>query len=100
MTPRRESVLERRAAAWARARGVVVSKLTDPVGIVDHVFWIPGCPLLVEFKRVGGRTDKGREKLQRWYRRKLVGDGYVVGVAKTWAEFTRLRKRAEERGRG
>lgn len=90
---RRESALERWAVARARNRGWTVSKVTDPTGFPDHVFWVPGGrPLIVEFKDVKGKTDPGREELQMYYRRKLKRDGYrtaVVSAKDGWLEIER-----------
>ena len=70
---RREASLERWCVRWARARGVVVSKLTDPTGIPDHVFWMPGGrPVLIEFKAVGLEPTQ----LQEYYLTEFVGNGY------------------------
>ncbi len=96
--PRRrsnEAGLERWAVARARNRRWVVSKVTDPTGFPDHVFWVPGGrPLIVEFKDEYGRTEPGRERLQRYYRRKLSGHGYLVEVVTTKAEFLEAERRA------
>lgn len=91
---RRESVVERWCVRWARARGWVVSKLTDPTGIPDHVFWAPGGrPLIVEFKDPNGRTSKGREALQAYYRRLLGKHQYLVFVFTTKEEFLNQAER-------
>lgn len=82
----RESALESWCCRWARARGIVVSKLTDPTGVCDRVFWLPGGrPWLVEFK--DGPTAPGRAALQGWYREKLARDGYEVDVVSTKERF-------------
>jgi hypothetical protein len=88
---KRESSLERWACRWARSRKIVVSKLTDPTGIVDHVFWLPGgAPLLVEFKRPRGKTEPGRARLQAYYRRKLARQGYKTAKVDTKEQFLEL----------
>ena len=88
MRRKKESELERWAARWARARRITVSKLTDPTGILDHVFWLTGGrPLLVEFKDPNGTTAPGREKLQQYYRRKLSKQGYSVAKVDTKEQF-------------
>ena len=87
---RRESKVERNCVATARAHGCVVSKLTDPTGIMDHVFWVPltlGGPFLLEFKDPNGKTDKNREALQAYYRKALGNDGYSTGIVTTEHEF-------------
>jgi len=74
--------------ARQRSKGWVVSKLTDPTGIMDHVFWVPGGkPWLVEFKDPKGHTALGRAKLQAYYREKLSADGYATSVITTRQEF-------------
>lgn len=90
-----EAGLERWAVAKARNRRWVVSKVTDPTGFPDHVFWVPGGrPLIVEFKDEYGRTEPGRERLQRYHREKLVKDGYLVEVITTKAGFLEAVRRA------
>ena len=87
---RRESELEHWACRWARSRGIVASKLTDPTGIMDHVFWLPGgSPLLVEFKRSRAATDPARARLQAYYRKKLARQGYRTARVETKEEFLR-----------
>ena len=72
---RREASLERWCVRWAKARGMVVSKLTDPTGIMDHVFWVPGGrPVLVEFKAEGLKSTA----LQGYYLTEFVGNGYTA----------------------
>jgi hypothetical protein len=90
---RRESKVERLACSMARAWLLVVSKLRDPTGIMDHVFWVPGGrPLLVEFKDPEGKTAKGRAKLQAFYRKTLSEQGYRTAVITTLEEFSALMK--------
>ncbi len=80
----RESKLERECVAWARAQGWVVCKLTNPTGIPDRLFLVPGgVPWIVEFKDNKGKTAKGRAKLQAYYREKLQDDGYCTAVITT-----------------
>ena len=91
---RRESALESWAVAWALARRITASKLKDPVGIMDHVFWLPGGrPLLVEFKDPNERTDPAREELQTWYQRKFRRLGYVAVKVDTKEEFIEVMKK-------
>jgi hypothetical protein len=75
---RREAALERWCVRWARARGVVVSKLTDPTGIPDRVFWVPGGrPILIEFKA----PSCAPTELQMYYLKKFTLNGYrAVGI--------------------
>lgn len=88
MKRRRESALERWAVRLARYQGVPVSKLTDPTGIMDHVFWVPGGrPLLVEFKDPNGVTAPGRAKLQTYYRKLFKRLGYTVVLVETKEQF-------------
>lgn len=90
---RRESTLERWCVAWARARGVVVSKVTDPVGFMDRAFWLPGGrPLLIEFKDPKGRTAPGRKKLQDHYQDKLRLDGYACAYVDGKEQFLDLMR--------
>ncbi len=89
---RRESALESRAVKWARARGVVVGKLTECAGIPDRIFFIPGGrPLVAEFKARGKRP----EPAQDFYLRKLLDEGYDVGWCDIWEGFLEAMK---ERG--
>lgn len=93
MNARRESKLERWCRRWARERRIVVSKLTDPTGIQDTVFWLPGGrPLLAEFKDPNGTTEPGRERLQAYYRRKLTQQGYSTAKVTTKEQFLELVK--------
>ena len=94
----RESKLERWAVARARNKGWVVSKVTDPTGFPDRVFWVPGGrPLIVEFKDVRGNTSKGRAELQAYYRGKLQDDGYQTAVVSTKEEWFDLERVAVNR---
>jgi hypothetical protein len=86
VTKRRESTLAARCRSYARCRGIVSSKLEDPTGIMDTVFWRKsGRPLLVEFK--DGSTEPNREKLQKYYRRKFAKFGYQVAKIETIEQF-------------
>jgi hypothetical protein len=81
----------------ARAKGWVVSKVKDPTGFPDHVFWVPGgAALIVEFKDPKGRTAKGRAELQATYRKKLALDGYEVHVVDTKEKWLALERRYED----
>lgn len=85
---RRESALESWCRSWVRVRGIVVSKLTDPTGIQDSVFWIPGGrPVIVEFKDPLGKTAKGREELQTEYQKIFKKHGYVTAKITTRKDF-------------
>jgi hypothetical protein len=83
---RRESVLEARCAKWARAKKLVVAKMTGCAGIPDKVFFVPGGrPFLPEFKRLNVRpADEG---LQTWYAKRLRQLGYDTAVVDTWEYF-------------
>ena len=91
---RREAALESWCVAWARAHGVITSKLKDPVGIADHVFWMPGgAPWLVEFK--DPQTDlldphEGVHDNQWYYLIVLRVMGYRTAVVTTKEGFLRL----------
>lgn len=68
-----ESSTERWCVRWARERKIMVSKLTDPTGIMDHAFWLPrGKVVLIEFKRLGLKPTP----LQQYYLDKLAASGY------------------------
>lgn len=91
-TPR-ESKLERDAVAWARARRIVVAKLTQVAGIPDRIFFVPGGrPLVVEFKKQKGWTAKGRAELQAYYLTKLRAEKYRVVKLDTMDEFLDVMK--------
>jgi hypothetical protein len=91
---RHESSLEQWAVAWARARGIVVSKQTDPTGIMDHCFWVPGGqPWLIEFKDAGVNLlndSEGIHLLQWYYLIAMRADGYRTAVVTTKEGFLRL----------
>lgn len=81
---RRESALESWAVKYARARGVVVAKLTQLDGVPDRIFFIPGGrPLIIEFKACGEKPGE----LQQWYLKKLADDGYRVAWCDTKEKF-------------
>lgn len=83
---RRESALETRAVAWARARGVQVGKLTECVGLPDRIFFTPrakGGPLIIEFKRRGEEPEPAQE----WHLAEMGRKGYIIGWCDTWEGF-------------
>ena len=87
---RRESALESWCVKWARARGVVVAKLTECAGIPDRVFFVPGGrPLIVEFKAVGLKP----EELQSWYLRMLFNNCYIAVHIDSKEAFMKLMNR-------
>ena len=94
---KRESALESRAVKWARARRIVVAKLTECAGVPDRIFFLPewrtrrGRPLIIEFKRRGEKP----EELQEWYLAKLLEDGFDVGWVDDFDAFIAAMK---ERG--
>jgi len=94
---RRESTLERWCASWARTHGMVVSKVTDPTGIADHIFWTPdGAPWLVEFKDASvdlNDPKAGVHPLQWYYLITMRHDGYRTAVVTTKEGFLWLMKR-------
>lgn len=86
---RTESSLEARCVKWARMRGVLVSKLTDPTGAPDRAFWVPGGKaLLVEFKDPRGAPAS----LQSFYQEAFRSAGYSVTVVRTQTHFRDLMK--------
>jgi hypothetical protein len=91
---RREAALESWCVAWARARGIVTSRLKDPVGIPDHCFWPPGgVPWLVEFKDPQADLldpHEGIHDNQWWYLIVLRAAGYRTAVVTTKEGFLRL----------
>ena len=93
-TKRRESALERWCVAEARSRGIVVSKVTDPTGITDHCFWLPGGrPWLIEFKDSTvdlANPKEGVHLLQWYYLIVLAAEGYRTAVVTTRAGFMKL----------
>ena len=94
LSKRRESSLEGWCCAWARARGMVVSKLKDPVGIPDHIFWSPGgAPWLIEFKDDSVDLADPREgvHLNQWYYLiALRAVGYHTAIVTRKEGFLRL----------
>lgn len=90
---RLESPLEAWCVKWARAREIIVAKLTQVDGIPDRVFFLPGGrPLVVEFK---GRKKRGKglqEKTQPWYVAKLRQDGYEAHCCDTKEQFLGLMR--------
>ena len=90
---RRESALERWAARWARGRGVLTSKLTDPTGVPDRVFWAEGGrPWLIEFKDPGGAVSGLQEYYVAWFHDR----GYRVAVIESKAHFLELMGEARD----
>ena len=91
---RREGRLEAWCVGWARSRGIVASKLTDPAGIPDHVFWSPGGrPTVVEFKDASVDLTDPREgvHLNQWYHLVLLAAlGYRTAIVTTREGFRRL----------
>lgn len=72
---------------WARARGLVVAKLTEIDGIPDRIFFMPkGRPLVIEFKA----KDEVPEALQSWYLKTLKAAGYRVAYCDTKEKFLDL----------
>lgn len=75
-----ESTLERQACLWiSQELGVINSKFntTSDTGYPDRIFWVPGGkPVLIEFKRPGGKVSP-KQKYQIDRLRKL---GYRVEV--------------------
>jgi hypothetical protein len=93
---RRESPLEARARAWARARGIVNAKLTGLDGIQDAIFFPPGGrPVIGEFKAKGVGSRSLQEATQPWYAAKLAHEGYDVHVWDTWEKFYETMGRYE-----
>ena len=71
--PSKEAPIERWCCQWARAHGIITSKLRDPTGIPDHLFWVPGgAPVVIEFKRPGKKPTP----LQTHYLVQLLELGY------------------------
>ena len=91
---RRESALEQWCVAEARRRGIIVSKITDPTGIMDHCFWFPGgSPWLIEFK--DSTVDllnpkEGVHDNQWYYLIALAADGYRTAIVTTKEGFMKL----------
>lgn len=84
---RRESALEAPSVKWARARGIVVAKMTEVSGIPDRVFFVPGGkPLVIEFK--AELEEPG--KLQNWYLTTIKEAGYRVAYCDTKEKFMDL----------
>ena len=75
-----ESVLEYEACFWiSQELGVINTKFntTSDTGYPDRIFWVPGGkPVLIEFKRPGGKVSP-KQKYQIDRLRKL---GYRVEV--------------------
>ena len=94
LTRRRESALESWCVAWAKAHGIITSKLKDPVGIPDHVFWVDGgSPWVVEFKDPQADLLNPREGIhdnQWYYLIVLRSMGYKTAVVTMHEGFLRL----------
>jgi hypothetical protein len=87
---RRESPLESNACSWARARGVLVAKLTELNGVPDRIFFPPGGkPIIIEFKA----EEEAPEELQSWYLKTLKKMGYRVAYCDTKEKFLWLMKK-------
>lgn len=90
---RRESTLEAWAVKWARARDIVVAKLTGCDGVPDRIFFVPGgAPVVGEFKAEGKRGRKLQELTQPWYLAKLQADGYKAYCWDTKEKFLETMK--------
>ena len=85
---RRESPLEARACRWARARGIVTAKLTLCNGVPDRIFFLPGSPLIIEFKGRGIEPIPG--SIQEWHLKALRKAGYKAVWCDTWDKFEEL----------
>jgi hypothetical protein len=84
---RRESPLEATAVKWARARNIVVAKLTEVVGIPDRIFFVPGGrPVVIEFKA----AKKKPAALQAYYLETLKAAGYYAAYCDTKEKFLAL----------
>ena len=86
--------LERRAedatVRWARARGILVSKLSMPGqrGWPDRAFWLGGGHVvMLEFKRPGGGKLSSLQKIAGIRLRSL---GYAVSVVESTDEAIKL----------
>ena len=82
----RESKVQAWCVQWARARGVLVTKLDTRAnaGVPDYVFWLPGGrPLVVEFKAEGGDFRPGQQEMLD----SLITAGYTAVVVVTEKEF-------------
>ncbi len=84
----KESALERACVAWARDRGILVTKndTRANAGVPDRVFWLPGGrPLVVEFKREGEAVKP--RSVQEGILHHLVREGYYAAAVDTFEEF-------------
>jgi hypothetical protein len=94
----RESALEARCVAWARAHGVQVGKLTQCVGLPDRIFFTSraaGGPDVPEFKRPSGKGMPSQAQL--WHVAQLKRAGYYAWFCDNWEEFlTVMKKRGLE----
>lgn len=94
---RRESYLEAWCVKLARAKGIVVAKLTEVDGIPDRIFFFPGEPEIVEFKQPKKRGTGLQAKTQPWYRKQLTEAGYRVTYCETREQFLQLLKERLEK---
>ena len=73
---------------------MVVSKIVDPTGVMDHCFWFPGgAPWLIEFKDTTvdlTNPKEGIHLLQWYYLIVLAAEGYRTAVVTTREGFLRL----------
>jgi hypothetical protein len=71
-----ETELEKKVCRWAKQNGVLQSKLKieGRRGWPDRAFWLPGGPLMIEFKRAGEEPTK----LQHYIHTSLRKQGYDV----------------------
>ena len=92
----RESVLERWCVRWAHEHKILVSKLTDPTGIPDRVFWVTGGrPWIIEFKDPGGVATE----LQEYYIKTLQQASYRAAVVCTKEHFLEIMNERPKRQR-
>jgi len=80
----REKPAQTATNAWADAVGVLRTTLTlrGRRGWPDEVYWLPGAPLLIEFKA----PDEEPRKLQLYIHQQLRERGYDVQVHTEAAE--------------
>lgn len=84
-----ESQVQRRVVAWATVHGILNIKLNGEghPGWPDYVFWLAGGrPLLIEFKRPGGKP----RPLQLLVHEQLRKRGYRVEVCDSATAGIRL----------
>lgn len=89
---KRESPLEADCVAWARSRGIQVSKNTQCIGMPDRTFYLPGGrPMVPEFKREDGRGKTSPAQI--WHLATLRKAGYDAPLVNDWDTFVKLMKR-------